>query len=170
MICACCINVCLLNSWATKNCKKYSWVWFIMCTRILQCQRPTLPCQILLCYLGSVPRTLKCAIVSFKFMIIAWPRYSPLIKLIYNGVPCLHKTQGIAPRVWHIIAEQNWEPLGDGFWLNQATELLLASIRPNDPLTLSPNSAQIPPLAGHYRFFKPQFFKKRNACALFLCS
>ncbi len=54
--------------------------------------------------------------------------------------------------MWHIIAEQNWEPLGDGFWLNQATELLLASIRPNDPLTLSPNSAQIPPLAGHYRF------------------
>lgn len=51
-------------------------------------------------------------------------------------------------RLQYIIQIQNWEPLGDVFWLKQGLDLLLAILVVDKPITLASNSARVPPLVG----------------------
>ncbi|KAJ7564762.1 hypothetical protein O6H91_02G032300 [Diphasiastrum complanatum] len=49
-------------------------------------------------------------------------------------------------RLQYIIQTQEWEALSDVFWLKQGLDLLLAILVEHEPITLAPNSAQVPPL------------------------
>lgn len=49
-------------------------------------------------------------------------------------------------RLQYIIQIQDWEALSDVFWLKQGLDLLLAILVENEPITLAPNSARVPPL------------------------
>ncbi|XP_042493905.1 transformation/transcription domain-associated protein-like isoform X1 [Macadamia integrifolia] len=49
-------------------------------------------------------------------------------------------------RLQFIIQIQDWEALSDVFWLKQGLDLLLAILLENEPITLAPNSARVPPL------------------------
>uniref|UniRef100_A0A7I4F837 Non-specific serine/threonine protein kinase n=1 Tax=Physcomitrium patens TaxID=3218 RepID=A0A7I4F837_PHYPA len=49
-------------------------------------------------------------------------------------------------RLQYIIQTQEWEALSDVFWLKQCLDLLLAILVEHEPITLAPNSAQVPPL------------------------
>ncbi|GLJ07095.1 hypothetical protein SUGI_0058030 [Cryptomeria japonica] len=49
-------------------------------------------------------------------------------------------------RLQYIIQTQEWEALSDCFWLKQGLDLLLAILVEHEPITLAPNSAQVPPL------------------------
>ena len=49
-------------------------------------------------------------------------------------------------RLQYIILQQEWEALSDIFWLKQGLDLLLAILVEQEPITLAPNSAQVPPL------------------------
>ncbi|XP_031475658.1 uncharacterized protein LOC116247605 isoform X2 [Nymphaea colorata] len=49
-------------------------------------------------------------------------------------------------RLQYIIQNQDWEALSDVFWLKQGLDLLLAVLVENEPITLAPNSARVPPL------------------------
>ncbi|XP_058091042.1 uncharacterized protein LOC131237348 isoform X3 [Magnolia sinica] len=49
-------------------------------------------------------------------------------------------------RLQFIIQGQDWEALSDVFWLKQGLDLLLAILVENEPITLAPNSARVPPL------------------------
>eukprot|EP00252_Welwitschia_mirabilis_P021819 TRINITY_DN5712_c0_g1_i1.p1 TRINITY_DN5712_c0_g1~~TRINITY_DN5712_c0_g1_i1.p1 ORF type:complete len:3567 (+),score=681.06 TRINITY_DN5712_c0_g1_i1:1467-10703(+) len=49
-------------------------------------------------------------------------------------------------RLQYIIQTQEWEALSDFFWLKQGLDLLLAILVEQEPITLAPNSAQVPPL------------------------
>lgn len=49
-------------------------------------------------------------------------------------------------RLQYIILHQDWEALSDVFWLKQGLDLLLAILVEQEPITLAPNSAQLPPL------------------------
>lgn len=49
-------------------------------------------------------------------------------------------------RLQYIVELQDWEALSDVFWLKQGLDLLLAILVEHEPITLAPNSAQIPPL------------------------
>ncbi|ERN04635.1 hypothetical protein AMTR_s00268p00016240 [Amborella trichopoda] len=49
-------------------------------------------------------------------------------------------------RLQFIIQIQDWEALSDVFWLKQGLDLLLAILVDNEPITLAPNSARVPPL------------------------
>ncbi|KAL6010354.1 hypothetical protein ACLOJK_000785 [Asimina triloba] len=49
-------------------------------------------------------------------------------------------------RLQYIIQVQDWEALSDVFWLKQGLDLLLAILVENEPITLAPNSARVPPL------------------------
>lgn len=49
-------------------------------------------------------------------------------------------------RLQYIIQIQDWEALSDVFWLKQGLDLLLAILIENEPITLAPNSARVPPL------------------------
>lgn len=51
-------------------------------------------------------------------------------------------------RLQYIIQVQDWEALGDVFWLKQGLDLLLAMLVVNKPITLASNSARVPPLVG----------------------
>lgn len=63
---------------------------------------------------------------------------------IYNE--SIEKT--LFARLQHIIQIQDWEALGDVFWLKQGLDLLLAILVVNKPITLASNSARVPPLVG----------------------
>lgn len=49
-------------------------------------------------------------------------------------------------RLQYIIQTQEWEALSDVFWLKQGLDILLAILVEHEPITLAPNSAQVPPL------------------------
>ncbi|KAM1426046.1 hypothetical protein TB2_017954 [Malus domestica] len=49
-------------------------------------------------------------------------------------------------RLQYVIHLQDWEALGDVFWLKQGLDLLLAILVEDKPITLPPNSAKVPPL------------------------
>lgn len=49
-------------------------------------------------------------------------------------------------RLQFIIQVQDWEALGDIFWLKQGLDLLLAILVEDKPITLAPNSARVVPL------------------------
>ena len=49
-------------------------------------------------------------------------------------------------RLQYIIQTQEWEALSDVFWLKQGLDILLAILVEHEPITLAPNSAQLPPL------------------------
>ncbi|GAB4848475.1 hypothetical protein Ancab_003180 [Ancistrocladus abbreviatus] len=49
-------------------------------------------------------------------------------------------------RLQYIIQLQDWEALSDVFWLKQGLDLLLAILVEDQPITLAPNSARLPPL------------------------
>ncbi|CAM6100600.1 unnamed protein product [Calypogeia fissa] len=49
-------------------------------------------------------------------------------------------------RLQYIIQTQDWEALSDVFWLKQGLDLILAILVEHEPITLAPNSAQVPPL------------------------
>nr|XP_029116772.1 transformation/transcription domain-associated protein isoform X3 [Elaeis guineensis] len=49
-------------------------------------------------------------------------------------------------RLQFIIQIQDWEAVSDVFWLKQGLDLLLAILVDNEPITLAPNSARVPPL------------------------
>ncbi|GMH24561.1 hypothetical protein Nepgr_026404 [Nepenthes gracilis] len=49
-------------------------------------------------------------------------------------------------RLQYIIQIQDWEALSDVFWLKQGLDLLLAILVEDEPITLAPNSARLPPL------------------------
>ncbi|EHA8588761.1 hypothetical protein COCNU_scaffold006566G000100 [Cocos nucifera] len=49
-------------------------------------------------------------------------------------------------RLQFIIQIQDWEAVGDVFWLKQGLDLLLAVLVENEPIMLAPNSARVPPL------------------------
>ncbi|XP_068325472.1 uncharacterized protein [Pyrus communis] len=49
-------------------------------------------------------------------------------------------------RLQYVIHLQDWEALGDVFWLKQGLDLLLAILVEDKPITLPPNSARVPPL------------------------
>ncbi|KAG1327763.1 Phosphatidylinositol 3-and 4-kinase family protein with FAT domain [Cocos nucifera] len=49
-------------------------------------------------------------------------------------------------RLQFIIQIQDWEAVSDVFWLKQGLDLLLAILVENEPITLAPNSARVPPL------------------------
>ncbi|XP_020600148.1 LOW QUALITY PROTEIN: transformation/transcription domain-associated protein-like [Phalaenopsis equestris] len=49
-------------------------------------------------------------------------------------------------RLQYIIQFQDWEAVGDVFWLKQGLDLLLAVLVENEPINLAPNSARAPPL------------------------
>lgn len=51
-------------------------------------------------------------------------------------------------RLQYIIQGQDWEAVGDVFWLKQALDLLLAILVENERITLAPNSARLPSLMG----------------------
>ncbi|KAK4791103.1 hypothetical protein SAY86_031516 [Trapa natans] len=51
-------------------------------------------------------------------------------------------------RLQYIIHIQDWEALGDVFWLKQGLDLLLTILVMSKPITLASNSARIPPLVG----------------------
>ncbi|KAL0020642.1 hypothetical protein WJX79_010395 [Trebouxia sp. C0005] len=46
----------------------------------------------------------------------------------------------------HVILVQNWEEMGNSFWLKQAVDLLLAILVDKEPIKLAPSSSQIPAL------------------------
>lgn len=49
-------------------------------------------------------------------------------------------------RLQYIIIQQDWDSLSDVFWLKQGLDLLLAILVEQEPTTLAPSSAQVPPL------------------------
>ncbi|XP_010436242.1 PREDICTED: probable transcription-associated protein 1, partial [Camelina sativa] len=49
-------------------------------------------------------------------------------------------------RLQYIIQNQDWEAMGDVFWLKQGLDLLLAILIEEKPITLAPNSARVVPL------------------------
>ncbi|KAL0051806.1 hypothetical protein WJX82_002492 [Trebouxia sp. C0006] len=49
-------------------------------------------------------------------------------------------------RLKHVILVQNWEEMGNNFWLKQAVDLLLAILVDKEPIKLAPSSSQIPAL------------------------
>jgi len=49
-------------------------------------------------------------------------------------------------RLHYIIQVQDWEALGDVFWLKQGLDLLLAILVEDKPITLAPNSARVQPI------------------------
>ncbi|XP_008795100.2 transformation/transcription domain-associated protein-like [Phoenix dactylifera] len=49
-------------------------------------------------------------------------------------------------RLQFIVQIQDWEAVSDVFWLKQGLDLLLAILVENEPVTLPPNSARVPPL------------------------
>lgn len=49
-------------------------------------------------------------------------------------------------RLQFIIQIQDWEAVSDVFWLKQGLDLILAILVENEPITLAPNSARVPPL------------------------
>lgn len=49
-------------------------------------------------------------------------------------------------RLHYIIVQQDWDALSDVFWLKQGLDLLLAILVEQEPTTLAPSSAQVPPL------------------------
>ncbi|MQL91496.1 hypothetical protein Taro_024111 [Colocasia esculenta] len=49
-------------------------------------------------------------------------------------------------RLQYIIQQQDWEAVSESFWLKQGLDLLLAILVENEPITLAPNSARVPPL------------------------
>ncbi|XP_072974683.1 uncharacterized protein [Typha angustifolia] len=49
-------------------------------------------------------------------------------------------------RLQFIIQIQDWEAASDVFWLKQGLDLILAILVENEPITLAPNSARVPPL------------------------
>ncbi|GAB2282828.1 hypothetical protein Dimus_017364 [Dionaea muscipula] len=49
-------------------------------------------------------------------------------------------------RLQYIIQIQDWEALSDVFWLKQGLDLILAILVEDQPITLGPNSARLPPL------------------------
>ncbi|KAK4773935.1 hypothetical protein SAY87_028954 [Trapa incisa] len=51
-------------------------------------------------------------------------------------------------RLQYIIQIQDWEALGDVYWLKQGLDLLLAILVMNKPITLASNSARVPSLVG----------------------
>lgn len=55
-------------------------------------------------------------------------------------------------RLQYIIQIQDWEAVSDAFWLKQGLDLLLAILVENEPITLAPNSARVPPLLMHGSF------------------
>ncbi|KAH7432383.1 hypothetical protein KP509_07G020000 [Ceratopteris richardii] len=59
-----------------------------------------------------------------------------------------HETIGktLFQRLQYIIVTQDWEALSDVFWLKQGLDLLLAILVEQEPTTLAPSSAQVPPL------------------------
>lgn len=52
----------------------------------------------------------------------------------------------LCTRLQFIIQIQDWEAVGDVFWLKQGLDLLLAVLVENEPIMLAPNSARVPPL------------------------
>eukprot|EP00897_Mesotaenium_endlicherianum_P005503 jgi/Mesen1/4981/ME000248S04265 len=49
-------------------------------------------------------------------------------------------------RLQYVISVQDWEALGDQFWLKQGLDLLLSILVEHEPINLAPNQAQVPPL------------------------
>lgn len=63
---------------------------------------------------------------------------------LYNA--SLAKT--LFARLQYIIQLQDWEALGDVFWLKQGLDLLLAVLVVDKPITLASNSARVPALVS----------------------
>ncbi|KAL6045043.1 putative transformation/transcription domain-associated protein [Balamuthia mandrillaris] len=70
----------------------------------------------------------------------------PTVRATFYGI--YHKRIGksLWQRLNHIITNQNWEPLADGYWIKQALELLMGVINAKEPLHQTPHSARLPPL------------------------
>ncbi|KAL8143397.1 hypothetical protein V2J09_016429 [Rumex salicifolius] len=52
-------------------------------------------------------------------------------------------------RLQYIIQIQDWEALGDAFWLKQGLDLLLAMLVESQTVTLAPNSGRLPTLVAN---------------------
>ncbi|XP_038988658.1 transformation/transcription domain-associated protein-like isoform X2 [Phoenix dactylifera] len=65
-----------------------------------------------------------------------------------------HETLGktLYTRLQFIIQIQDWEAVGDVFWLKQGLDLLLAVLVENEPIMLAPNSARVLPLMASGSF------------------